>query len=258
MIVRLAFAVQAFTNPEILIVDEALSVGDLFFAQKCARLMQEMRERGTTILFVSHDMSSVRNMCSRAAYLKQGLLVECGPTQQVVRDYYREGSPKEESNLSDGLLLENSLAKIIACRVENEFGEETQSIQMGKIIRVKIKWQAHSALSNVHCSLTLKNKLDQVVFCGGSFNQNLSSLSVSPEQQGEFFFEIKCDLEAGRYAAWLNIGEADYAAPTHAKAILEFALAEPVTITWDYENSIPPFYGMVGLPYTVKNHLSQD
>ena len=72
MMVGLDFAVQTVIEPDILIVDEALSAGDFFFAQKCATRMRELRERGTTLLYVPHDMSLVRDLCERAVYLRQG------------------------------------------------------------------------------------------------------------------------------------------------------------------------------------------
>ena len=73
MFARLAFAVAINVEPDILIVDEALSVGDLFFQNKCFRKFEELREKGVTILFVSHDISSVRQMCSRVLWIEKGV-----------------------------------------------------------------------------------------------------------------------------------------------------------------------------------------
>ena len=78
MFVRLAFAVAINIEPEILIVDEALSVGDVFFQAKCYRKFQEFRDSGKTIIFVSHDLSSVSKYCDRVILLNKGSLVEEG------------------------------------------------------------------------------------------------------------------------------------------------------------------------------------
>lgn len=88
MLVRLAFAVQVALDPDILIVDEALSVGDFFFQQKCATLIKQLRDRGVTLLFVSHDMALVRDLCSRALLLEAGNLAFDGEVGEASRRYY--------------------------------------------------------------------------------------------------------------------------------------------------------------------------
>ena len=92
MLVRLAFSVQVALDPDILIVDEALSVGDFFFQQKCATLIKSLRDRGVTLLFVSHDMSMVRDVCTRALLLTAGKLVYDGDVAEACRQYYASGS----------------------------------------------------------------------------------------------------------------------------------------------------------------------
>lgn len=90
MYVRVAFAIAASMDPSILIVDEALAVGDLAFQAKCMVRLRELMDRGTTVLFVSHDMSSVRNICSKVLWLKQGRAVTYGDPKQVVGAYVSE------------------------------------------------------------------------------------------------------------------------------------------------------------------------
>ena len=91
MLVRLAFSVQVALDPDVLIVDEALSVGDFFFQQKCATLIKSLRDRGVTLLFVSHDMSLVRDVCTRALLLVAGQLVYDGEVGEACRRYYASG-----------------------------------------------------------------------------------------------------------------------------------------------------------------------
>lgn len=87
MKVRLAFAVQIMVQPDILIVDEALAVGDMFFQQKCMARMRKLREAGTTLLFVSHSLGTVRNLCDKAVYLDHGRVVAIGDSKTVCNQY---------------------------------------------------------------------------------------------------------------------------------------------------------------------------
>lgn len=87
MFARLAFAVAINVEPDILIVDEALSVGDVFFQNKCYRKFEELRSKGTTVLFVSHDISSVKQMCSRVLWLNLGIIEMIGDSKSVCDAY---------------------------------------------------------------------------------------------------------------------------------------------------------------------------
>ncbi len=89
MALRLAFAVSTEVDPDILIVDEALAVGDEHFRNKCLDRMNDYKKRGKTILFVSHDLATVRNFCSRVALIDQGKLLACGKPEEVL-DHYLE------------------------------------------------------------------------------------------------------------------------------------------------------------------------
>jgi ABC-type polysaccharide/polyol phosphate transport system ATPase subunit len=90
MIARLGFAVATDTQPDVLIVDEVLGVGDEAFQKKCAERIASFREQGTTILLVSHDMDTVMKMCTRAAHLERGVIRYIGNVQEAVESYRRE------------------------------------------------------------------------------------------------------------------------------------------------------------------------
>lgn len=89
MYARLGFGIAVHMDPEILVIDEVLAVGDQNFQQKCYRALDELKERGTTILFVSHDANAVRSFCDRAALLSAGHLVDVGPAEDIVDHYQR-------------------------------------------------------------------------------------------------------------------------------------------------------------------------
>ncbi len=105
MFARLAFAVAINVEPDILIVDEALSVGDLFFQNKCFKKFEELKEKNVTILFVSHDISSVRQMCSRVVWLEHGTIRKLGAADEVC-DAYMDQKRKDMNGLQDGEELE--------------------------------------------------------------------------------------------------------------------------------------------------------
>lgn len=95
MQVRLAFSVQVALNPEIMIVDEALSVGDYFFRQKCAARLKRMREDGLTLIFVTHDTKSVISLCNRTVYLRDGRVGYAGDNHEAIRRYLGEMADQE-------------------------------------------------------------------------------------------------------------------------------------------------------------------
>lgn len=98
MFARLAFAVNSNVNPDILIVDEALAVGDVFFQNKCFRKLESLREQGTTILFVSHDIGSVKQLCTHVLWLERGSVVMDGDPEVVCNRYFN--AEIEERNKS--------------------------------------------------------------------------------------------------------------------------------------------------------------
>lgn len=100
MVVRLAFSVAIHVDPEILLVDEALAVGDIYFRQRCMRKVHELRARGITILFVSHATGDVKALGDRAMWLRSGRLVEIGETDRVVTKYLAAMAQKDSAYLS--------------------------------------------------------------------------------------------------------------------------------------------------------------
>ena len=95
MFIRLAFSVAIHSSPEILIIDEALAVGDVFFQQKCFERLKQLKETGITLLFVSHDVTSVKLLCDKAILLHKGKLIKIGEPKAVVNEYIKINSHSE-------------------------------------------------------------------------------------------------------------------------------------------------------------------
>jgi ABC-2 type transport system ATP-binding protein/lipopolysaccharide transport system ATP-binding protein len=89
MLARIAFAISTVVEPDILIVDEILAVGDYKFQEKCMTRIQQMLTNGVTVIFVSHSTFQVEQLCSRIAYLEKGKIVEVGPTAEVLEKYLK-------------------------------------------------------------------------------------------------------------------------------------------------------------------------
>ena len=89
MTAKLAFSIATIVNPEILIVDEILSVGDLKFQEKSKRKMMEMIKGGTTVLYVSHSMQSIQDLCTKVIWLEHGKIIKMGDTKKICKEYYK-------------------------------------------------------------------------------------------------------------------------------------------------------------------------
>lgn len=140
MYVRLAFAVAAHLNPEILIIDEVLAVGDAEFQKKCMGKMRDVADSGRTILFVSHNMAAITNLCTKAVLLKSGSLEFYGKTAEAEKIYLHSRTAagvEAKKNLQD---YRPAWAKpyITGCRVLNSSGEEQDTFPLGADVTFEV------------------------------------------------------------------------------------------------------------------------
>lgn len=143
MYVRLAFAVAAHLEPEILVVDEVLAVGDIQFRKKCLGKMGDVAGEGRTVLFVSHNMGAITRLCERALWIDEGCLCKNGPTEQVVSRYLTSGT-----NLDGQRIWKEGIAnpgvsefKLRAIRIRNSSGEITSMLDARKPFWVEIDYE---------------------------------------------------------------------------------------------------------------------
>lgn len=95
MVAKLAFSIATIVNPEILIVDEILSVGDIKFQEKSKNKMMEMIKGGTTVLYVSHSLESIKELCDRVVWIEHGKVIKVGPAKKMIQEYYKAQMGKE-------------------------------------------------------------------------------------------------------------------------------------------------------------------
>jgi ABC-type polysaccharide/polyol phosphate transport system ATPase subunit len=187
MLVRLAFALAIHVEPEILIVDEALSVGDQAFRQRCLRKVQELRTRGVSILFVSHAIGDVKSLGDRALWLDHGRQRELGPVDKVASAYLASLQPSarpqalqvgvEDEFATDGETqwIENlpvgdgrsgdGRARICGFVLLDQFGRQATHLAPGESYVARISFQAQDALPRPEAGLLIRNHLG-IAFCG--------------------------------------------------------------------------------------------
>jgi lipopolysaccharide transport system ATP-binding protein len=233
MYVRLAFSIAAHVDADILVIDEALSVGDVRFAQKCARFLRDFQTRGT-LLFVSHDLSAVINLCTRAIWLDRGNLVVDGPSKEVVEAYLAEqhaqdrltaGAHVQVSRPADAQLrrpasspdgsTEESFEfdpdrsssafgerkiRIEQVELKSEDGRE-RAILGGRIVELAIHATAVENVENVIFGFYVKDRLGQRLFGDNSYLAYFSSppkASAGSALVGRFRFRMPM-MPAGEY-----------------------------------------------------------
>lgn len=182
MVVRLAFAVAIHVDPEILLVDEALAVGDVYFRQRCMRKVHELRSRGITILFVSHSTGDIKALGDRAVWLDKGRVRAIGKADNVVMQYLAAMVEKDARYLAHDALshpqmthsapeeIEESIpnidhrfgdgrAEIVGIAVRDAAGQRLQSLQPNTTIVVRISFRAKSNLDQPIAGFMFRNHL---------------------------------------------------------------------------------------------------
>jgi lipopolysaccharide transport system ATP-binding protein len=169
MYVRLAFAVAAHLEPEVLIVDEVLAVGDSAFQKKCLSKMQEVGKQGRTVLFVSHNMSSVTRLCNRTILLEQGGIVRDGPSHEVVHTYLQgEAGTSASREWTDPTKRPgNETVRLCAVRVKSEDDVIVSAIDIRRPVGVEMEFEVLSSGQVLIPNLHFFNEEGTCVFITG-------------------------------------------------------------------------------------------
>jgi len=143
MKVRLAFSVAAHLEPEILIIDEVLAVGDADFQKKCLNKMEDVGQQGRTVLFVSHNMPAVTRLCERTILLDEGKVIEDGPSHQVVSAYLNSesGTPAERVWHDPTKAPAGDIARLRAVRVRGGDGQITEVVDIRRQFRIEMEYE---------------------------------------------------------------------------------------------------------------------
>lgn len=173
MFVRLAFAIIAHVDAQILVIDEALAVGDIYFTQKCMRFLKTFAQTGT-LLFVSHDTTTVVNLCDRAVWLKQGVLQKVGSARDVSEAYlssvYENKLPEKvtvsshDNNAFESAQFGVGGGRILSCALLNAQGDNLHLLDHAQTVTVQVKVEALQAIHSPIVGFFVKNRLGQHVF----------------------------------------------------------------------------------------------
>lgn len=235
MFARLAFAVAINVEPDILIVDEALSVGDIFFQAKCYQKFNEFKENGKTILFVSHDMSSILKYCDRCLLIDKGNQISLGKTSKVVDIYkkilvnqYSDGDDKYQEEKSfenaeisadgywkDKMIINPNIidyggkeAEIIDFAVVNNYGEISNSIHKGEEFAIRMKIKFNKDIDRPIFAFTIKDIKGTEIT---GTNTMLEESNMDKGKKGDVVsvqFVQNMDLQGGQYL--LSLGCTGY------------------------------------------------
>ncbi|HAJ60074.1 MAG TPA: ABC transporter ATP-binding protein [Cyanobacteria bacterium UBA8543] len=166
MYVRLAFAVAAHLEPEILIVDEVLAVGDAQFQQKCLGKMEAVGKEGRTVLFVSHNMAAVENLCQRAMVLHQGKVQYIGSQTEAITQYLRSFSNSAVSLCDRKDRQGSGEVRVVAIELRDEKGNILNAVKSGQTIDIYLYFKNYSDanLSNILVGLLVSTQLEFPVF----------------------------------------------------------------------------------------------
>ncbi|NEX60891.1 ABC transporter ATP-binding protein [Noviherbaspirillum galbum] len=217
MQMRLAFSVATAKRPDVLIVDEALSVGDTYFQHKSFDRIRQLREQGTTLLIVSHDKTAIQTICDRAILLDAGHLAKEGAPEEIM-DYYnamiaeRENQTVRQNKLDNGKVQtisgtgEATVSNIVLL---NAAGEQVEMIDVGSDVTLQIDVKVHRPIPRLVLGYMIKDKLGQPMF---GTNTHLKDLPLENVEAGEsirYRFRFPANLGPGSYsvATALTSGE---------------------------------------------------
>ena len=207
MQMRLAFSTATVFRPEILIVDEALSVGDAYFQHKSISRIRTIKDQGTTLLFVSHDPGAVKTLCDRALLFDRGRIVQDGTPDQVL-DYYNALIAKRETDeeikqveRESGRTVTrsgNRRAEIVAVEMLDGAGEEARAFRVGEEAVIRCHVRYHEKVKNATVGILLRDRLGNDIFGTNTFAHALAL----PESEGEIVvgFRLTLNLGWGNYS----------------------------------------------------------
>ena len=212
MLVRLAFAVSVCVEPELLVVDEALSVGDVFFQQKCFKRIHAMIDKGMTLLFVSHDTPAVQNLCTRAIVLQNGHSIYQGPPEEAASRYYAsapghdaiapgnatDGSAGPVGGINEALkaeILANNILRharsrhgaqdveIIGAAFVNENGLHALMVEMLKTAQVHLLLKARKFVAQPTVGIGIFDRMNNLIFAAGTQQLRVAMVPMQPGEE---------------------------------------------------------------------------
>lgn len=204
MVMRLAFSIAIHSNPQILIVDEALSVGDAHFSAKCTRALKKRKEENMSIIYVSHDLNSLKLLCDRVLLLNRGEVEKTGDPESVINSY----------NFLISKLNESEEKIVISQNENNSFGtynieitsteikgknSNSDVISSGEIATIDVELSAKADMDNMTVGIMIRDKFGQDIFGTNTFFYN-KNIDFKANKNYTCKFEMPLNIGIGKYS----------------------------------------------------------
>ena len=285
MFVRLAFGMFIFMEPDVFIIDEALSVGDVFFQQRCFTMLRKLIAGGTTLLFVSHDLQAVQNLSDRAALLERGKIMHIGPPEETVSKYYarlgesgvanrgetrprrRSGGENRPVNVGAPVMdpesvrahsilngkpgWGNGAMKILAARVIDERGEDTLAVNLLGELNFFLLIRAARDVVSPHAGVALYDRMNNLIFSSTTEHLGVVLPDLGEGEELVVGFRLTMNIQPGEYTFSLALGEPlDESSPNIGRICDKHDSLGPLSVVFDYSR-MAPFNGITKLPMEV-------
>ena len=215
MYVRLAFSTAIHVDPEILIVDEALAVGDAVFANRCVRKFEELRDRKITVLFVSHDLGLVKQLSDRAILLLGGRIEAQGKPSDVINRYIglvleRQRSATEKSDRVRGSFRHgDGTSEVVSVELLNAQGEPVASVASGEPVTVRVRSRFHKAVSDPMVGILVRTRIGMDVYGTNTRIEQMPLGDFAAGDELEVDFRLECWLTPQSYTLTVATQNAD-------------------------------------------------
>jgi lipopolysaccharide transport system ATP-binding protein len=215
MYVRLAFSTAIHVDPEILIVDEALAVGDAVFANRCVRKFEELRARKITVLFVSHDLGLVKALSDRAILLLNGRIAAQGTPNDVINRYIglvlerQQSQSKKEDRIRGSFRHGDGASEILSVAILNAAGSAATSVASGEPITVRVRLRFHAAKSDPMVGILIRTRIGIDVYGTNTRIEGKELGDFEPGDELEIDFQLDCWLTPQQYTLTVASQDSD-------------------------------------------------
>ena len=217
MQMRLAFSVVTANRPDILIIDEALSVGDVYFQHKSFDKIKEFKSLGTTLIIVSHDSGAIKSICDRVILLEKGQILKDGEPEAVL-DYYNALISKKQDVQISQITLQNGKTATVsgnkkACiknvEILDAAGKKIQNLEVSKKIKLKVTVLANENLPSLVLGYQIKNRFSQVVYGTNTYHLKQALKNLKKGEEYDFSFEFDANLGVGSFSVTIALHDSD-------------------------------------------------
>ncbi len=226
MYVRLAFATMIQVDADILVIDEVLAVGDASFQAKCHETLRDIRARGRTILFVTHDMSTVESQCDRAMLLERGDMAELGPPDNVARLYDKLNFGQVEAKREDKGRHGDGGASVLDAWFADEGGERTSTIERNHECSLHVVAELKERVEDPAVGVYVNGQHVRYLFNTSSLRVSKRSGTFEAGERLELCVRFRVPFAPGRYdvTPWVSRGTGDRLFMDHREALVPFTV----------------------------------